>query len=198
MLKNKILVIFMLILLLLTFGITNCFASVAVDSSNGQTIYNKVVTYCNSNNITIYDYIITSDGYVYVATQSDYEMFINHLWDGDFIFCKGCMIFEFSDAETFKIAVSSSNGSNYTEVTADEGKNITYSSYDVLDNEGTLFFQVTPLGVGSLALIAMRLNLTEEITTTLVGLLKLLIPFLICLIGFWKGWHLLLKILRKA
>lgn len=51
---------------------------------------------------------------------------------------------------------------------------------------------------GTLAPIVGKLEIATPITTTLVGLVKLLIPLLICLVGFWKAWQFLSTLLRKA
>lgn len=47
----------------------------------------------------------------------------------------------------------------------------------------------------TLKLILEKVEMKEPIMTTIVGLAKLLIPLLICLIGFWKAWRLLSKTL---
>lgn len=46
--------------------------------------------------------------------------------------------------------------------------------------------------------IVKEMEMMEPIVTTLLGLLGLLIPLLICLIGFWKVWSLLSRILHKS
>lgn len=43
-----------------------------------------------------------------------------------------------------------------------------------------------------------KVEMTQEITTTIVGLAKYLIPLLICLLGFWKAWQILSHSLHKA
>lgn len=58
------------------------------------------------------------------------------------------------------------------------------------------FFQRTPVTV--LAPILEKVEMNQQITTTIVGLAVLLIPLLICLIGFWKACRLLSKILHKS
>lgn len=64
------------------------------------------------------------------------------------------------------------------------------------DNTCTaFFFQIAPL---TLEPILGKVEMTQEITTTIVGLAKLLIPLLICLLGFWKAWQLLSRLLHKA
>ena len=68
---------------------------------------------------------------------------------------------------------------------------------DIRSSDGSIFFQVTPV-TGTLAPILEKVEMKETITTTIVGLAVLLIPLLICLIGFWKAWKLLSKILHKS
>ncbi|MGN1327824.1 MAG: hypothetical protein ACI4VQ_07110 [Clostridia bacterium] len=197
MFKNKkFLIIFFLTAFILIFSFSSCFA-VAVTSSNAQTIYNQVEDYCTTNNITIYDYIITSDGYVYVATRENYSMYVNHLWDGDFINCTGCTIFYFGTEDSFNVAVSSTNGSNYTEVTESEGKYITYSSYDVLDSDGVLFFLQTPLRMGVLAPIVEKVEMIP-VMKEIVGVLPLIIVVVVSLVGLRKALRMLSTLLRKA
>jgi hypothetical protein len=67
---------------------------------------------------------------------------------------------------------------------------------DLYKEDDSLFFQLPPQTI--LRKVMEVEAEKKEITTTLVGLARLLIPFLICLIGFWKAWRLLLRILQKA
>lgn len=72
------------------------------------------------------------------------------------------------------------------------------SSTDIRENGSTsnLFFPAAPVTV--LAPILEEVEMNQPITTTIVGLAKLLIPLLICLIGFWKAWRLLSRMLHKS
>ena len=69
---------------------------------------------------------------------------------------------------------------------------------------GTPFFQATPvpsmvhIATGVVDKALEKVEMTQEITTTIVGLAKYLIPLLICLLGFWKAWQILSHSLHKA
>lgn len=78
-------------------------------------------------------------------------------------------------------------------ITSDE---ILMCNGDIYKEGDTLFFQLPPQTI--LRKVMEVEAKKKEITTTLVGLAKLLIPLLICLIGFLKAWALLLRILRNA
>lgn len=75
---------------------------------------------------------------------------------------------------------------------------VVYSSKGIYNNDGTTFFMNPPVQQGVVAQKLEEVEMLDPITTTLVGLAKLLIPLLICLLGFWKAWQLLLKILHKS
>lgn len=79
---------------------------------------------------------------------------------------------------------------------------IVYSSKGIYNADHTTFFINPPVAeqpeTTTLKPILEKVEMKEPIMTTIVGLAKLLIPFLICLIGFWKAWQLLLKILHKS
>lgn len=64
------------------------------------------------------------------------------------------------------------------------------STYNVYDRNGNLFFQHTPVWMMNLS-PGMILS---PLLVSLGGLAKLLIPFLICVLAFWKGWGTLLKL----
>lgn len=196
MLKNKILVIFMLILLLLTFGITNCFASTTlINSLNVRDYYALVEEYFANKGWTIYDYIITSEeskAYIYIYPSETYRCYI----EGSLIKTEACKIFAFEDIDN-PMSYELVDGRNFVGYT--NANCIIWSSFDINNSDGTLFFQRTPLSQGILAPIMGEAKpKMKEITTTLVGLAKLLIPLLVCLIGFLKALQLLSKILRQA
>lgn len=74
------------------------------------------------------------------------------------------------------------------------------SSKDIIrKSDESVFFQQTPVTEQTvLTPILEGMEMNQLITTTIIGLAVLLIPLLICLIGFWKAWRLLLKILHKS
>ena len=65
----------------------------------------------------------------------------------------------------------------------------------VIVEPGGDFVHLAPL---TLEPILEKVEMTQEITTTIAGLAKLLIPLLVCLVGFWKAWQALSKLLHKA
>ena len=107
------------------------------------------------------------------------------------------------DSSNYEFVYHSSQGFNYSGV-----KEFIYSSKDIKIERGSsdVFFQQTPVLTSSiliqvetsLAQELEKVEMTQEITTTIVGLAKLLIPLLICLLGFCKAWQLLSRLLHKA
>lgn len=77
-----------------------------------------------------------------------------------------------------------------------------YASKGVYNQDHTTFFMNPPVAeqqeITTLKPILEKVEMKEPIVTTIVGLAKLLIPLLICLLGFWKAWRLLSKILHKS
>ena len=73
---------------------------------------------------------------------------------------------------------------------------IVASSFNIYNTDGTIFFHKAPI----------KANLSQQMRevemgatmTTVVYLIPLLIPLLVCLIGFRKAWAWLSKVLRKA
>lgn len=59
------------------------------------------------------------------------------------------------------------------------------------------FFLKAPV-TGTLAPILERVEMMEPIVTTISGTLKLLIPFLVSLIAFWKAWQVFSRVLHHA
>lgn len=204
MLKNKkILIILLLTIVLLTFSISNCFAAeTRINSLNVRDYWAIAEDICSENGWHIYEYIVSSDaenGYIYVYPDSSIICNIEYSekFKDYYINTDGARIICFEDAnDPFAYFVFDTTG-QYCDY--DLANNIIYSSFDIYNSDGTLFFQKTPLSQGTLAPIMGEAKpMMKEITTTLVGLLKSLIPFLICLLAFWKGWHLLSKILHQA
>lgn len=73
-----------------------------------------------------------------------------------------------------------------------------YSSINIYgDNTYTDFFFKSPV-TGTLAPILERVEMMEPIATTISGTLKLLIPFLVSLIAFWKAWQVFSRVLHHA
>lgn len=86
---------------------------------------------------------------------------------------------------------------NYlTDLRIDNTREFLYSSFDVFYSDGSLFFQKAPIKASFLTQMrAVEMGATMK---TVVYLIPLLIPLLVCLIGFRKAWAWLLKVLRTA
>lgn len=109
--------------------------------------------------------------------------------------------YEYSDTNDVWELVSRTKHNIGVPMCWNEYSDVFSSNFDIYSNRRAnagLFFQQTPLVELELAPVVERINLTTEITTTITGLVGLLIPLLICLIGFWKGWHLLSNLLHRA
>ena len=73
---------------------------------------------------------------------------------------------------------------------------ILYSSFDLKYENGDIFFQRAPIKAN----LSQKMREVEmgATMTTVVYLIPLLIPLLVCLIGFRKAWAWLSKVLRTA
>lgn len=222
MLKNRILIIFSLIFILLTLFVSNCFATESSDVKTYTVSYNG--TYFTFPNYAEFG------GNTYFLSDYPYVVFYSSSVNGLFL-CIGLDNNNFNSIhyDNNRMTFRDINGNNLSEcrlyldtstntwVRYSQGidglllsSSVTgtltyftpteyfYSSSNVLGNDGTIFFQKTPLKMGVIAQVVSTLNLTETITTILVGSAKLLIPSLVCLIAFWKGWSLLSKTLHQA
>lgn len=195
MLKNKkFLIIFFTIFILIFFSFSNCFAY-TIDENNAVSSYALVKDYCESNNLTIYDYVITSEGFIYVAINSDYSLSVVYGEAAgkyaNYITCTGYRIFKLEDNGNFSVAVSSTNGSKYT-----YGDAIIYSSFDVL-KDGTIFFLKTPVVQGIIAPKLEGVEMSQTIQE-IVAILPLIIVVVVSLVGLRKALQMLSTLLRKA
>lgn len=74
---------------------------------------------------------------------------------------------------------------------------VVYSSYNIYDVDGQLFFHQAPLSLTAIQVLEQ--NSPMKIFQTMThGMIPYLIVFLVGLVAFWKAWQLLLKELRKA
>lgn len=194
--KIKIVAIWTLILFILLSSFVSCFASVDFEFDGVDYSFADFPFDTSDPNL---HYVLLHNNYgycVYYSLSSDFEKFV----------------FDDSGSQSILSALGSTGElvvnpyiSDYDtgsdkwgacrEWGAVGGVDFTFlkSNCPVYDTEGKVFFAVTPL-----AQIVSKVELTQEITTTIVGLLKLLIPLLICLLSFWKGWKFFLEILHKA
>ena len=79
------------------------------------------------------------------------------------------------------------------------GCNILYSTSDLYNASGDIFFQKTLLGITeTLVAETNKAQITEQLKTMIAGFLKYLIVLVISVIAFWKGWQFLSTQLKKA
>ena len=79
------------------------------------------------------------------------------------------------------------------------GLKIHYSSVDIKDSSGNVFFQKTPLGITeTLVVETNKVQIAEQLKKMITGFLKYLIALVISVIAFWKGWQFLSTQLKKA
>ena len=113
------------------------------------------------------------------------------------VYAEGKLYFKDGNASFGSYVLSKDTWSFDTKTGLFKGANFTflYSKFDIYDGNDNVFFQRTP--VGQLVKV-VTLEEAKEIPLTIVGLAKFLIPLLICLISFWKGWQILSRILHRA
>lgn len=196
--KNKILTISIIFILISFTFINNCFAT----SDTYNVIGTNDIKYTISSNIS--NFIIAdfygTEYYVLIYSSDDTTTWkITQLNDT----YKTTSIINSSG--TFNIIKINKSNTDFSTGSVETWNNktitiyqdIIYSSNDIYDLAGNgIFFQGAPVTV--LTPILEKMEMKEPIVTTVVGLAKLLIPLLICLVGFWKAWRLLSKILYKS
>lgn len=204
LLKNKIFIILGLLFILCSLN-SKVFA--VSPSELSETDLKKVIQLgyksINDNGYNAKDftkYLISNQGICYFTDNSTIDTIP---WSGS-ILVKAknnfSVWFDFDTLQSTGIADNMNNqiGNPWDMVYI---RDVFYSSFDICKDGKILFtknidfFQVAP--VGRLATM-VTLEEAKEITTTLAGLTKLLIPLLICLLGLWKGLQVLLRILRMA
>lgn len=196
MLKNKkILITSLLTAFMLVFSFSSCFAGVVglITDENAYDYLSVAQQYFEDNNLTMYDYIVTSEGFVYAFYTEDYTCYAFDDYVKT-IRCNNSYIFEFSSLDNYNIITSStsSNGQSYTNANA-----ILFSSIDIKNADGTIFFQKTPLGMGVLAPMVARME-TSQVMKEIVGILPLIIVVVVSLVGLRKALKMLSRLLHKA
>ena len=195
--KNKILIISILFIII-TFSLTlSCFAGMDF------TVTDELIENCNSIS-NGRDYIILTDNY------TCYVLFLPT--NVSRVYISNGRLYNYTDGTTnglFDLYTANNNvlsdggdGTSYDRIST---FSFWYSTIDIMNGTtgDTVFFQKTPVTEQTtkptiLYPILEKTEMKEPIITTIVGLAKLLIPLLICLIGFWKAWQLLSKTLYKA
>lgn len=79
------------------------------------------------------------------------------------------------------------------------GSNVPIYTDNSCSSLATDFFQASPQGItATLVEEAMKAKILEQLKIMIVGFLKYLIVFVISVIAFWKGWQFLSMQLKKA
>ena len=212
--KNKLLftLLFMLFIILFTFN-SYCLA-VTVDEN--CTISDNVIELLNN-------YVSIDENGCYYQTGSNVRTTATNymVWAGKY----DCFLFYFFDSGYIDgnnfVWTSNASSSEYNHFWIEIYKDGTFHSKcnpehksgpndiwypyfidcttSLYNSDGTVFLQPAPVTEQTiLTPILEKMEMKEPIITTIVGLAKLLIPLLICLIGFWKAWKLLSKTLYNA
>ena len=194
--KLKIISVIALILAIAISFTSSCFATETnediISSTNAKSYYEVAMEYAENNGYDVVDYLICSDGHVYLFTKG-YTCYV----EGDLIFAEKAYIFEFKGEPVSGTAPIIKNSSGrYT-----FSSNIIFSSFDVMlmGNE-ELVFQRTPVEGNlstTLAPIVQEAPL-EETMTEIVKILPIILIILVGLIGLRKGLALLSQTLQKA
>lgn len=202
--KNKILAVFFIFIL-----ISYCFIGTSVYATNYDLSDYENKDLMNGSWFIYYDqssnliYLVTSDStsrpYLTCYLSGGYD------WSsmgklGDYSNMGGFYKYTFNlSTNTFENKKHIDNGClNF----GDPTDKIIASGCDLYRYQSfTSFFQPTP--VPSMVNIPIakeleKVEMTQEITTTLVGLAKYLIPLLVSLLAFWKAWQILSHSLHKA
>lgn len=195
--NKKILIILSLVLLILTLNFSCCFASSDIPSIHVDD-YSYYFVFSYSGNTFL---ITTSNTDFPVGASTSFE---------------DCTIFYLKSSQYNSYILSDNSWSScdlstYNLVESDgrivfkpgTGLQMMHSNFDlkydsywsgILGEE--FFFLLTPHSV--IRVKVMGVEMAKPVMTTIVGLVKLLIPLLIFLVGFWKAWAFLSKTLRQA
>ena len=127
---------------------------------------------------------------------ADNVTFVSYTGDRNIRFQSGAMSYIYKEGESnWSIGTKHLFRENIGLIT-DDNEYIVASSFDVYNEDGTVFFQKAPIKVSLYR--KMRKVEMGAIMTTVVCLIPLLIPLLASLMGFRKAWAWLSRVLRKA
>lgn len=161
-----------------------------------SSVENIIYSYLNQNYSSYeWKYILYLGDVAYVSTDAMYS-------DGTNFYIKNDSVNRklYFSGNTITKSISTSTNSNNsiidnTSLFLTCGSGTIYINNDITDGHGNVVFQ---LPVVPILQEAAQGIVPEEVMKETIGLLPLLIPFLVGLVGFWKGWQFLLQILRKA
>lgn len=204
-LKNKLLIVFVLCFILVSTISTSCFAS----SFDFQIIYeDKTYDVILSDKLKEYPYFIlgeTDDSYhIYLSSTPFVSSFYDH-GNYDTFNCNSYHAFLKTDYnfEQFVEALASSGCTSWGMSNVPLSYCF-YSSHDICDSEGNVVFQGAP-PVNQIPEITKTLveqttqaQIQEQLKTMIIGFLKYLTVFVISVLAFWKGWKFLSKQFKTA
>jgi hypothetical protein len=122
--------------------------------------------------------------------------FVNYMGNGIIRFQSGAMSYIYKEGESnWSTGIKHLFRGNISLIT-DDNEYIVASSFDVYNEDGTIFFQKAPIKES----LYRRMREVEmgAMMMTVVYLIPLLIVLLVSLIAFRKAWAWLLKVLRTA
>lgn len=205
--KNKILAISIILLLSFIFISSNVYASETGYVSPPDKIIEELESKEYYNNPD-YDYLVykwNSNYSILFVEKTDTLKFYTYIGNHVYINANEAFngyLFTYDSSYTLTSSEEVVNATWRDRNCGFIDNNVGVSSMNIYtDNTFTeIFFQGSPVTepATELAPILEKVEMMEPIITTIVGLAKLLIPLLICLLGFWKAWRLLLKIFHKS
>ena len=216
--KNKILTISIIFILLSLVFINNCFAFSETININGNSYNCFIPDKAYNTMITLEEY--NNSNYKFLANCGDSQLHVYFfpkdmdikIWKSNTV---GGYQSNYASIENFSciyysiwensgsINTTDKNRTDFASANGSYGYYVNgsnhyfYTNINIYnDNTCTDFFFKAPVTV--LVPVLEKMEMKEPIVTTIVGLAKLLIPLLICLIAFWKAWRLLSRILHKS
>lgn len=207
---KKSFVVFSLILIILLFSTINCFAYSGNDTV--QDLFQACVDYLNTNNKPYYDYFIIKhkEGNYYYFYFSNTEngrfkvqVAESVLGDYDALYGNYYTIFYFNSEDKTEISPSAtnSNGNSFVNCINLSNYEVIYGSTNLKRDDGTIFFQQTPLVMKTemtLAGVLKENNPIQAWKVLMKNVVVSLVVFLVGLIAFSKAWAWLKTQLRKA
>lgn len=204
-LLNKMLLIFLVFVI----AVSACFSNVKASSTKYITANN--VTYTLPNECTDYYIIFKYDGKIWLYFGNTpywgvhkgsgyYDLFIYASDKGYGSADNRLSCYQYAinlDSTDFSQPVEKYNRTWGYCCGSLENFEVLYSSVDIHDTSGGIFFHQTPLGI-SQTLVAEtgKAQIMEQIKTMFLGFLKYLIVLVISVIAFYKGWKFLSTQLR--
>lgn len=204
MLKNKKILIILLLSIILLGISTSCFAIDNINNSYSESdLYNCFVVadkYMKDNNIIYYDYFVGYEGNIENGTvnvlfiiNSDYVCYAEPGSNGR-ICSNHTYLIQFSGTRNFEI--SNLVLTDYSATTKwNLSKDLKYSSFPIYYNDGSLFFPLTPLK--RMAPIVAQVEM-GEIMKEIIKILPLILVVVVSLVGLRKALKMLSTLLHRC